>query len=184
MDMLPEDILIHISQKKAIYGVQNLLNFGTTSTYHQKVSNKKAVLRALPQDCLWYLTDYRPCVVKRAFMQKLSCSGHAEYSLVLASQMFQGGRLDLNEIKFILRRAAKHGYDGAMYFMMMLLVLSKDESFVEDAFFTYKCLLNCRQLANYKGAIMNVEGPPYFLGHFWTRTLLPEFIYRLTCTSS
>jgi hypothetical protein len=133
---------------------------------------------------LRYLTDYWPCVVKRAFMHKLSRSGHAEYSLVLASQMFQVGRPDLKEIKFILRKAAKHGYDGAMYFMMMLLVLSKDESFVEDAFFTYKCLFNYRQLANYKGAIMNVKGPPYFLGHFWTRTLLPEFTYRLTCTSS
>jgi len=51
-------------------------------------------------------------------MRKLSRSGHAEYSVVLASQMFQGERPDLKEINFVLRKAAKHGSDGAWYFMM------------------------------------------------------------------
>jgi hypothetical protein len=117
-------------------------------------------------------------------MRKLSRNGHTKYSVVLTSQMFQGGRPDLKEIKFIMRKAAKHGSNGVRYFMMMLLVLSKDGSFVDDAFFTFKDLFNRRQLANCKGAIMNVEGPPYFWGHLWTRTLLPEFTYRFTCTSN
>jgi len=160
------------------------LNFGTTSTYHRKISNKKAVLRALPQDCLWYLTDYWPCTEKRAFLKKLSRSGHAEYSVVMASQMFQGGRPDLKEIKFILRKATKHGSNGARYFMVMLLVLSKDGSFVDDAFLIFKDLFDRRQLANCKGAIMNVEALLIFWGHFWIRTLLPEFTYRYTCTSN
>ena len=160
-------------QKDSHFRSSNLLNFGTTSTYHRKISNKKAVLRALPQDCLWYLTDYWPCTGKQAFLKKLSRSGHAEYSVVMASHMFQGGRPDLKEIKFILRKATEHGSDGARYFMMMLLVLSKDGSFVDDAFFIFKDLFERRQLANCKGAIMNVEGPPYFLGAFLDQNASP-----------
>jgi len=95
-------------------------------------------------------------------MQRISTSGDAEYSVVLAYQMFQGGRPNLREIKFILQKGAKHGSDGARYFMMMLLVLSKDGSFVEDSFFIFRDLFNRRQLAKCKGGIMNVEGPPYF----------------------
>ena len=75
-------------------------------------------MRALPRDCFWYLTDYWSCIGKQAYMRKLSRSGHAEYSVVLASQMFQGERPDLKEINFVLRKAAKHGSDGAWYFMM------------------------------------------------------------------
>jgi len=160
------------------------LSFGTTSTYHRKISNKKAVLRSLPRDCLKYLTDYWPCTEKRAFMQKLSCSGHTEYSVVLASQILQSGRPDLIEINFILRKASEHGSDEARYFMMMLLALSKDGSLVGDAFFTFKDLFNRRQLAKCKEAIMNVGGLPHFWGHFWTRPLLPEFVYRFICTSN
>jgi len=116
-------------------------------------------------------------------MRKLSRSGHAEYSVVLESQLFQSGCPDLKKINFILRKAAKHGSDGARYFMMMLLVLSINGTLVDDAFLIiFKDLFDHQQLANCKGAIMNVEGPPYFLGHFWTRTLLLEFTYQFTCT--
>jgi len=58
-------------------------------------------------------------------MHKISQSEHAKYSVVLPTQMFQGGRSNLREIKFILRKAAKHGSDGARYFLMMLLSYSK-----------------------------------------------------------
>jgi len=96
-------------------------------------------------------------------MQKLSRSGHTEYKLVvLASQMLQGRRPNLMEINFILGKAAKHGSDEARYFMIMLLVLSKDGSLVGDAFFTFKDLFDRRQLANCKEAFMNVGGPPHF----------------------
>jgi len=93
-------------------------------------------------------------------MKLISRSGHVEYSMVLASKMFQGGHPNSKEIKFILRKASKHGSDGAMYFMMMLLVLSKDGSFVEDSFFIFQDLFNHRQLAKCKGDIIKVEGPP------------------------
>jgi hypothetical protein len=90
--------------------------------------------------------------------------------------MLQGGRPDLKEINFILQKAAKHGSEGAWYFMMMLLVLSNDGFLVGDAFVR-------QQLTNCRGAIMNVEGLLIFggisgPGHFSQSSLTGSFALR------
>lgn len=120
MDSLPQDIIIHISKTIAIYGVQNLFEFLnylqlSSKNFQQKDSIASLTTR-LFEVCYWLLALYR----KLVFTHKLSCSGHTEYSVVLGSQMLQGGRPDLTEISFIFRKAAKHGSDEARYFMMML----------------------------------------------------------------
>jgi len=52
MEHLLEDVLLIIVKKVAIFGTQDLLMIEITSTNHQKLACEKAVLRALPRDCL------------------------------------------------------------------------------------------------------------------------------------
>jgi len=68
MERLPEDVLLIIVKKVAAFGTQELLGFEVTSTYHQKLARDKAVLNALPRDCLWYIFDYWSRAGKRKFM--------------------------------------------------------------------------------------------------------------------
>lgn len=76
--------------------------------------------RALNRDCLWYIVDPLPGVEKCRFTQRLSTSGHASYSVALATFMLQQIRPDLGEIKLVLEKEIKHGSSGAMYFNIML----------------------------------------------------------------
>jgi len=123
MEHLPEDVLLFIVMKVAASGIQNLLRFEVTSTYHQKLAREKAVLRALPKDCFWYIFDYWPCAGKHKFMQQISWSGHEVYNMVSTTQMLQEDRPDLKEIKIILEEAASHGSNGAKYFSLILKIL-------------------------------------------------------------
>jgi len=126
MECLLEDILLVIVKKVAASGTQDLLRFEVTSIYYQKLACEKAVPRALPRDCLWYISDYLPCAGKRKFMQQISQSRHEVYNVVSAAQMLQEDRPNLKEIKLILEEAAAHGYDGAKYFSLMLETPAKD----------------------------------------------------------
>jgi len=90
MESLPEDIFLIIVKKIAAFGAHDLFRFEIISTYHQKLACENAVLRALPRNCLWYLTDHWRSAGKRKFMQQISRSGHAIYIVVLAAQMLQG----------------------------------------------------------------------------------------------
>jgi hypothetical protein len=54
MEMLPTDLLMVITKKVA----QDLLKFGATSKFQHQLANKKAALRALNWDCLWYIVDH------------------------------------------------------------------------------------------------------------------------------
>lgn len=67
--------------------------------------------------------------MKRQFLQRLSKSGHASYNVVLAPFMLHQIRPDLGEIKPFLEKAIKHGSHGAIYFNIMLEVLSSEGSF-------------------------------------------------------
>jgi len=103
IECLPEDVLLIIVKKVADFGTQDLLRFKITSTYHHKLARKKALLRALPRDCLWYISDYWPSVGKCKFMQQICRSGHKAYTVVLEAQMLQGNYLNLEEIKLIFK---------------------------------------------------------------------------------
>jgi hypothetical protein len=87
MKRLPEDVLLIIVNKMAAFGTQDLFRFQVTSTYHQKLASKKAVLRALPSDCFWYIYVYWPCAGKQKFMQQISRSGHEAYYVVAAQML-------------------------------------------------------------------------------------------------
>lgn len=57
-------------------------------------------------------------------MQHICRSGHKAYTVVLAAQMLQGNRPDLEEIKLIFKEVATYGSDGAKYFELMLKVMA------------------------------------------------------------
>jgi hypothetical protein len=103
---------------------------------------------------------------------------------VLAAQMLQGDRPDLEEIKLILREATTHGSNGAKYFELMLKVLAKDGFSMDEVLPVFRDFFNRKQLAECGRAIMNTEGPPSFSGYYWSRPLLPDLEYRFTCTSN
>lgn len=142
MERLPEDALLVIVKKVAASGTQNLLRFKATSVYHKKLANKKAVLRALPRDCLRYISDHQPRVAKRKFMQRLSHSGHEAYCVVVAANLLHGGRPDLEEIKLILKKGAARGSDGAKYFELMLKVLAKNGFLMSEVLPIFRDLFN------------------------------------------
>jgi len=171
MEHLPEDVLLIIGKKVAAFGNQDLLRFEVTSTYHQKLAHKKAVLKALPRDFLWYISEYWPYAGKRKFIQHISRSGHEAYNVVLAAQMLQGDRPDLEEIKLILKEATSHGSDGAKYFELMLKVLAKGGFLMDEVLLVFSDLFNRKQLVECERAIMNVEGPSSFWGYYWSRPL-------------
>jgi hypothetical protein len=95
MDKLSSELLIVVNEKVAAFGVQDLLNFGMTSKCHRQLPHKKVVLRELNWDCLWYIADPLAGEAKRLFMQRLSRSGHASYSMVLAAFKLHQIRPDL-----------------------------------------------------------------------------------------
>jgi hypothetical protein len=97
MERLSENVLLIIVKNVAAFGTQDLLRFKVTSTYHQKLARKIALLRALPRDCLWYISYYWPCAGKCKFMHQICRSGHKAYTVVLEGQMLQGDRPDLEE---------------------------------------------------------------------------------------
>ena len=72
----------------------------------------------------------------------------------------------MKEIKHILQKAATHGFDRAKYFLLMLKVLTKDGFSKDEIFPVFKDLFDRQQLAHCKRAIMNVEGPPSYEGHY------------------
>jgi len=86
-----------------------------TSKCHHQFANKKITFRALNRDYLWYIVDPLPGVAKRRFVQRLSKSGHASYSVALAAFKLQQIWPDLEEIKLILAKAMKHGSHRAIY---------------------------------------------------------------------
>jgi len=48
----------------------------------------------------------------------------------------------------------------------MLKVLANDVFSMDEVFPIFKDLFDHQQLANYKRAILNVEGPPYYWGYY------------------
>jgi len=150
MEQLPEDVLLTIVKKVTASGTQNLFKFKATFVLHQRLASKKVVLRALPRDCVWCLSDHRSCAKERAFMQKISYSGHATYCVVMVSQLLQRGRPNMEEIKHILQKAATHGSDGANFFLHMLKVLAKDGFSMDDIFPIFKDLLTINNLLTAK----------------------------------
>lgn len=106
--MLPTDLLMVITKKVATFGTQDLLNFGSTSKLHHQLANKKATLRALNQDCLWYIVDPNLFLAKRRFVCRMSSSRHSSYSVAIAVFMLHQIRPDLERIKQTLAKAMKN----------------------------------------------------------------------------
>lgn len=131
MEKLLNDLLTTIFERVVAFGVQDHLNFIMTSRFHHQFATKKVILRALNRDCLWLSVDPLPWAAQRRFAHRLSKSGHAFYSVALATFMLHQVHANLEEIKLILAKAIKHGSDGAMYFNLMLRILA-NEGFSEN----------------------------------------------------
>jgi hypothetical protein len=55
MDTLPGDVLFVILKKIAAFVAEDLIKFETAFPFYKELTRDKAVLRALPCSCLWYL---------------------------------------------------------------------------------------------------------------------------------
>jgi len=83
---------------------------------------------------MFYLSNHRPCVEKRTFMQQLLDRGHSTFCIALASQLFEQRDPDIEAIKQILCTAADCGSNGPRYFLMMLNVMVASEFLVYHIF--------------------------------------------------
>jgi hypothetical protein len=159
METLPTDLLMVITKKVAAFGTQDLLNFGVISKIHHQLANKKAELRALNQDFLWYIVDPTSFLAKCRFVRRLPSSGHPSYNVAIAAFMLHQIRPNLERIKQILAKAMKHGFDGATYFNLMLEVLPADNLPDDHILPLFQDLFDCRQLANCRNVILHTAGP-------------------------
>jgi hypothetical protein len=125
MERLPDDTLLIILKKVASSSAKNFFRLRATYVRLRRLARNNEVLRVWPRNCPSYFLDCKPCVEKHAFQQQISCSGHANCSVVFASQLFRQRDPDLEDIKGILCEASDHGSDGAKYFLMMLRALTR-----------------------------------------------------------
>jgi len=116
-------------------------------------------------------------------MQRLSKSGHASYSVVLATFMLQPIRPNLEGIKLILEKARKRGSNGATYFDLMLKVLVVERFSKNEVFPAFKNLFNRRQLANCRNTILNKEGPRFSWECLCSKLMPQGLKYQLSCPS-
>lgn len=178
MERLPNNAFLINFNKVAASSMRIFFKSSATYARHRKLSINNEVLKALPGRCLFYLSDHQPCTEKRAFMQQLSFSGHATYTVALASQFFQQMVPDLKEIKRILHEATIQGSNGDKYFMMIMLnVQARGRTSTYEFFSVFKDLFERRKLANCKRAIMNIDCC------FRLRALHPGLEYRFMSTS-
>jgi len=183
MDNLPRDVLLMIIKKITVFEAENLLWFETAFPFYQELTREKAVLRALPRICLWYLTDHSLSERKRKLTCQISHSGHKTYNVASAAHMLQQDNPTLEKIKLILREAAAHGSDSAKYFDLMLKALVKDGFSMNDVLPVFMDLFNRKQLVGCGRAVTNVDDIPFFWGRYWTRSLPPSLERRFTCNS-
>jgi len=92
-------------------------------------------------------------------MKQLPDSGHSTFCITLASQLFQQPDPDVEEVKRALCAAARHGSDGAKYFLMILDVLDEGGFFVGEVFSVFIDLFDHKQLARCRRSLMNLGGP-------------------------
>ena len=179
--MLTTDLLMVITKKVAAFGTQEILNFGATSKLHHQLTNKKAALRALNRDWLWYIVVPTSFSAKRRFVGRLSSSGHPSYSVAIAAFMLHQIRHDLERIKQVMVKAMKHGYDGAIYFNLMLNVLAADNLPDDQILPVFQDLFDRHQLANCRNAILHTAGPSFAWDSLWFRPMLPGLRYQFSC---
>lgn len=147
------------------------------SSRHWRLAKNPEVLRALPKNCLSFLTDFMPCVGKRILIQRISDSGHPAFCVAQAAQLFHKRYFVLAEVKQILLRAKSHGSVEAKYFLMILDALANDRFSPESFFPVFEILFDCKQLSNCRRALMWVPG------YYSSRSLPHELDYRFTCRS-
>jgi hypothetical protein len=166
MDTLPGDVLFVIIKKVAAFGAKDLIMFEFSFPFYQDLTRDKAVLRALPHSCLWYLTDHSPSEGKRKLMRQISHSGNAMYDVASAAQMLQRDNPDLEEINLILREAAAHRSDSAKYFGLILKVLAEESFSLYKVLPVFRDLFERKQLAECGRALANIGGIPFFWEHY------------------
>ena len=170
-----------ITKKVVAFGTQDLLNFGATSKLHHQLGNKKAILRAVNQDCLWYIVDPTSFSAKCRFVRKLSSSGHSSYRTTIATFMLHQIRPDLERIKQILAKAMKHGSDGATYFNLMLEVVAADNPLDDRILPVFRDLFERHQLAHCHNAILHTVGPHFAWDSLCFRPMLSNLRYQFSC---
>jgi hypothetical protein len=79
MEHISDDDLLNILERVAVSGVKNFLRFRETSSRHWRLAKTHEVLRALPKNCLTFLTDPKPCVREQILIQHISDSGHPAF---------------------------------------------------------------------------------------------------------
>jgi len=184
IEMLPIDILMVITKKVVAFGNQDLLNFGAISKLHHQLGNKKAILRALNRDCLWYIVDPTSFSAKRRFVHKLSNSGHSSYRTAIAAFMLHQIRLDLERIKQILAKAMKQGSDGATYFNLMMEVVAADNPLDDQILPVFQNLFERHQLAHCRNAILHTVGPRFSWDSLCFRPMLLNLRYQFFCPTN
>ena len=69
MDTFPGDVLFVIIKKIVEFGAEDLARFETAFPFYQGFTCDKAILRALPHSCVWYLGDHSLREGKRKLMR-------------------------------------------------------------------------------------------------------------------
>jgi len=129
MERISDDDLLNIFKRVATTNVGRFLRFRATSSHHWRLAKTPEVLRALPRNCLSFLTDPKPCVGKQILTQRISDNGHPTFCVARAAQLFHETHFDLTEIKELLLGAKSHGSVEAEYFLMILDALASDGFF-------------------------------------------------------
>jgi len=102
MERISDDDLLNILERVVTSGVRHFLHFRGTSSRHWRLAKAHEVLRALPKNCLSFLTDPKPSVGKRILIQRISDSGHPKFCVARAAQLFHETYFVHAEVRQIL----------------------------------------------------------------------------------
>lgn len=177
MERISDDDLLNILERVATSGVRHFLRFRGTLSRDWRLAKAHEVLRALPKNCLSFLTDPKTSVGKRILIQRISDSGHPTFCVARAAQLFHETYFVLAEVRQILLRANSYGTTEAKYFLMILEALASDEFSPENVFLVFDTLFERKQLSNCRRDLTWIPG------YYSSRPLPRELDYRFMCHS-
>ena len=184
MDKLPDELLLVIIKKIAVFEVRDLINIKEKSRCHRQLVDKKAAFKLFPTNYLRFLADDSPSAAKNRFMQRLAYSGHASICVILVDSLLLQPQPDLETIKNILAKVVRRKCDGAKYLDIMLEVLATGGFSEEKVFSTFYDLFSDKQLANYRRSIMNLDGLHFAQEDLELRSMPFGLEYKFTCSST
>jgi len=184
IDRLPDELLLVIIKKLDVFGIKDIFSFKETSHRHLFHVNKKATFRLLPTSYLRFFTDDSPSVSKGRFMHRFSYSGHASVCVVLVLHLLLQPQPNLETIRDILAKAAKHESNAAKYLEIMLEVLAIKGIPGDQVFSAFSDLFLRHQLANCRRTIMRVDDLHLAREDLTLRSMPFGLGYKFTCPSN